>query len=104
MSLSFDAAGTLRSLSSDAVALDGLDPDRDIGRAAAARAASERVLGAEAPEAREPLASRVVLAGPGGARLAWRVIVPTIPMIQKIVCIVDAETGDVIKLTDEVIR
>ena len=102
--LSFDEAGTLLSMASSTTGTHDLDPSRDVGRDAALRAANERVLGANSPVAPEGRASRVVLPGPGGARLAWRVIVPTVPRIQKIVCIVDAASGAVIRINDEVIR
>jgi len=102
--LSLDDSGRVLSMASSTARLDGLDMARDIGRKAAARAAIDRVHGDGQARDLEPLATLVILPGPGRAVLVWRVVVPTVPMVQKIVCLVDATTGEILKVTDEVIR
>ena len=102
--LSLDAAGRVISMASSSARVDGLDATRDIGRKDAVRAAIARVHSGVELEALRASASKVVLPGPGASVLVWRVVVPTIPMVQKVVCLVDAATGEIIKVTDEVIR
>ncbi len=100
--LSLDREGRVLSMASSTARIGDLDTSDDIGRVAAARAAIERVH--RTTEDRPVLATRVLISGPGGARLAWRVVVPTLPMVQKIVCLVDATTGEILQVKDEVIR
>ncbi len=100
--LSLDREGRVLSMASSTARIEDLDLSRDVGRVAAAQAAIERVH--HTTEDRPALATQVIIPGPGGPRLAWRVVVPTVPMLQKIVCLVDAATGEILKLTDEVIR
>ncbi len=102
--LSLDSEGRVLSMASSSARVDGLDPSRDIGRKAAVRAAVDRVHGEVAAGDARALAARVVVPGPGPSVLAWRVLVPTVPLVQKIVCLVDAATGEILKITDEVIR
>ncbi len=100
--LSLDREGQVLSMASSSTRTDGLDASRDIGQDAAMRAAIERVH--RTAEDHPTLATRVIVPTPGGAVLAWRVVVPTVPMVQKIVCLVDAATGEILKIKDEVIR
>ncbi len=100
--LTLDRAGRVLSLASSTVRTAGLDATRDLGREVAVAAAARRVFKDADPH--EAAATRAVLPGPGGPTLVWRVLVPTIPMVQKIVCLVDAATGEVLQVRDEVIR
>ncbi|MFH1532187.1 MAG: hypothetical protein ABIK09_15790 [Pseudomonadota bacterium] len=102
--LSLDKSGRVLSMASSTTGLVGLDSSRDVGREVAVRAALDRIHGEGRGADLGARAARVVLAGPGGAVLAWRVVVPTVPMIQKIVCLVDAASGEILTVTDEVIR
>lgn len=100
--VTLDREGRVLSLASSTVRTIDLDASKDLGREVAIDAAVRRVFDDDA--AHPAAATRVVLPGPGGPVLAWRVLVPTVPMVQKIVCLVDAATGEVLQVRDEVIR
>jgi len=104
-----DGKGNVLSVVDESVRFQ-LAPVSDIGYAKAVAAAWLEVNGHEPevviPEGPESaaFARRAVLARGGTPRLVYRVLVPTIPMLQKVICLVDGETGKVVQKTNEVIR
>lgn len=84
---------------------------KDVGVTMAGKAAFSRVLGKGAPS-RMPknegvwqgLVGKAVLATAGKARVVYRVLVPTIPGVEKVVCLVDSATGEVLKVSNEVAK
>ena len=104
-----DGQGAVLSIADESVRFK-LAPISDIGYARAVEAAWLEVTGhvptIAIPEGPEPtaFARKAVLARGGTPRLVYRVLVPTIPMVEKIVCLVDGETGEVVQKTNEVIR
>lgn len=104
-----DGKGAVLSLVDESVRLD-LRPTSDIGQAKAVAAAWLEINGHEPRieipegEASSAFARKAVLARGGKPRLVYRVLVPTIPMLAKVICLVDGETGEVIQKTNEVVR
>lgn len=95
------------AMSANTASVGIVDMTTDIGSEAAAQAAQIAVLGNEGKSARkvpDALVRRAIWASPGGAAVVYRVVVPTVPMLEKIVCLVDAATGKVIKTTNEVVK
>jgi hypothetical protein len=87
------------------------DSGKDVGVTLAGKAAFSRVLGKGA-QSRMPkqdgvwkgLVGKAVLASAGKARVVYRVLVPTVPGIEKVVCLVDSATGKVLKVSNEVAK
>jgi hypothetical protein len=104
-----DGQGNVLSMVDESVRFQ-LAPVSDIGYAKAVAAAWMDVNGQEPriaiPEGPESsaFARKAVLARGGTPRLVYRVLVPTIPMLSKVICLVDGETGEVVQKTNEVIR
>lgn len=104
-----DGQGTVLSIADESVRFQ-LAPISDIGYERAVEAAWREVTGHvptfALPAESEPpaFARKAVLARGGKPRLVYRVLVPTIPLVEKIICLVDGETGEVVQKTNEVIR
>jgi hypothetical protein len=104
-----DGEGNVLSMVDESVRFQ-LAQVSDIGYAKAVAAAwmdingqEPRIIIPEGPES-SAFARKVVLARGGTPRLVYRVLVPTIPMLSKVICLVDGETGEVVQKTNEVIR
>ena len=104
-----DADGRVISLVDHSVPV-ALAPGETISKAEAAERAWLAVTG-RGPASTGPeralalsLTRKVVLARGGAPRLAYRVVVPTIPLLEKFVVLVDAHSGDVLSKNNEVIR
>ncbi len=104
-----DGEGSVLSMVDESVRFQ-LAPVNDVGYAQAVAAAWLEVNGQEpritVPEGPESssFARKAVLARGGMPRLVYRVLVPTIPMLSKVICLVDGETGEVVQKTNDVIR
>jgi Zn-dependent metalloprotease len=98
-------------LTSSAAALENLDENLpDIGWQKALGAAHKAVYKTPAGDEKiEGLklsahTSKVVIAQPGQAVIAYRIQVPTIPGLEKITCLINAATGEVIQVRNEAMQ
>jgi len=80
-------------------------PDGDVG-ADAARTAAVASLGnaAELGNAAPVVTGKLVIAAPDRAQIVYRVLLPTIPGVAKLVVLVDAATGNVVQTINDVRR
>jgi Zn-dependent metalloprotease len=100
VNISFDKDNRVLSFVSSAMPLDGLEERGDVGRQEAVEAARKAV---GLPAAAGATAvGKAVFAQPGSAAVVYRVVLSTLPLPGKIVVVVDAATGKVLKVTDEV--
>ena len=107
-----DSHNRVRSVSSSVLpGLSVTNAGTDVGATTAGLAAFKRVLGeaagAHAPadeQVWESLARKAVLVSGTRGLIVYRVVVPTVPGVEKIVCLVDAATGEIVKAGNEVIR
>jgi hypothetical protein len=103
------ADGTVISLADETVPLN-LTDDVSISANSAVDAAWLAVTGSRPSAAglertvANGMARKVVLARGGEAKLAYRVVVPTIPLLEKWVVFVDAHSGMVVQKQNEVIQ
>ena len=100
ITVSLDQKSRVLSFTSSALPLDGLDDGTDIGRKAAVEAAREGA-GIPVPSTAFTV-GKAVFVHPGKATVVYRVVLSPLPPLSKLVCLVDASTGKVLKVTDEV--
>lgn len=102
VNISLDKQNRVLSFVSSAMPLDGLEERGDIGKEEAGETARKAArLPATGGGA---VVEKAVFAQPGSAAVVYRVVLSTLPLPGKTVVIVDAATGKVLKVTDEVRR
>jgi hypothetical protein len=105
-----DGEGTVLSLVDGSVQVDITASAADIGPLAATRLAWDTVLPGGGNDlaiqraADSGLVRQAVLARGGDSRLVYRVVVPMVPLLEKWVVLVDAQTGRVLQKKNEVVR
>lgn len=95
LTVKFDSFSRIRAIHSDFDPLGGISIEPKISTESAIKIAFEKC-GSKSIENETKEVSLIIVPKGGKGNLAYRIYVPTIPLIENIYCYVDARTGEVI--------